>query len=44
MDQKKEQRVYIKFCDNLGRSATETLIMIQQAFGYQSLNRVQVFQ
>ena len=44
MDQRKEQRVYIKFCANLGKSATETLKMIQQGFRYQSLNHAQVFQ
>jgi len=44
MDQRKEQRMCIKFCANLGRSATGTLTMIQQAFGDQSLSRVQVFQ
>ena len=31
-------------CANLGKSATEILTMIQQAFGDQSLSRVQVFQ
>jgi len=44
MDQRKEQCVCIKFCANLGNSATETLIMIQQAFRDQSLSRAQVFQ
>ena len=44
MDQRKEQRVCIKFCDNLGKSATETLKMIQLGFGDQSLSRTQVFQ
>jgi len=44
MDQRKEQRVCIKFCANLGKSDTETITMIQQAFGDQSLSRAQVFQ
>src|SRR5215468_520408 len=44
MDPRKEQRVCIKFCANLGKSATETLEMIQQGFGDQSLSRAQVFQ
>jgi len=44
MDQRKEQRVCIKFCASLGKSATETLEMIQQGFGDQSLSRTQVFQ
>jgi len=44
MDQRKEQQVCIKFCANLGKSAMETLKMIQQGFGDQSLSRTQVFQ
>jgi hypothetical protein len=44
MYQTKEQRVCIKFCASLEKSATETLTMIQQAFRYQILSRKQVFQ
>jgi len=44
IDQRKEQRGCIKFCANLGKSATETLEMIQQGFRDQSLSRTQVFQ
>ena len=44
MDQRKEQRVCITFCANLGKSATETLEIIQQGFGDQSLSLTQVFQ
>ena len=44
MDQRKEQRVCIRFCADLGKSATETLEMIQQGLGDQSLNCTQVFQ
>jgi len=44
MDQRKEQRVCIKFCANPGKRATETLKMIQQGFGDQSLSRTRVFQ
>ena len=44
MDQRKERRVCITFCANLGKSATVTLEMIQQGFGDQSLSRTQVFQ
>jgi hypothetical protein len=42
MDQKNEQRVCIKFCTNLGKSATEILTMIQ-VFGDQILTRTQCF-
>ena len=44
MDKRKEQRVCIKFCANLGKIATENLEMIQQGFGDQSFSRAQVFQ
>jgi len=44
VDQRKEQRVCIEFCANLGKSATETLEMIQQGFGDQSLSCTQVFE
>jgi len=44
MDQRKEQRVCITFCAVLGKSAMETLTMIQQAFGDQTLSHAQVFQ
>ena len=44
VDQREEQRVCIKFCANLGKSATETLEMIQQGFGDQSLSSTQVLE
>jgi AraC-like DNA-binding protein len=39
MDVLKEQRVYIKFCQKLGKTATETYEMLQQAFGETALSR-----
>ena len=39
MDHRKEQPECIRFCTNLVKSATETLKMIQQAFGDQVLSR-----
>jgi hypothetical protein len=39
-----EQRVCIKFCVKLGKSATETLEMLHDAFGEHSLSRTAVFE
>jgi hypothetical protein len=38
------QRVCITFCTNIGKGVTETLPMIRQAFGEESLNRTRVFE
>jgi hypothetical protein len=42
MDGKIEQRVCIKFCMKIGKSATETLEMLREAFGEHSLSRTAV--
>jgi hypothetical protein len=39
MDGKIEQRVSIKFCVKLGKSATKTLEMLREHFGEHSLSR-----
>jgi hypothetical protein len=39
MDVLKKQRVCIKVCQNLGKMATETYEMLQQAFGKTALSR-----
>jgi hypothetical protein len=44
MDGKIEQRVCIKFCVKLCKSATNTLQMLQEAFGEYSLSRTAVFE
>jgi hypothetical protein len=36
--------MWVRFCANLGKSATQTITMIQQAFRDQILSRMQVFQ
>jgi hypothetical protein len=40
----KEQRVCIKFCQKLGKTATETYEMLQQAFGETALSRSKTFE
>jgi hypothetical protein len=42
MDGGNEQRVAIKFCFEAGLSATETLVLLQKAYGYEALNRSKV--
>jgi hypothetical protein len=44
MDVLKEQRVCVKFCQKLGKTATETYEMLQQAFGETALSRSQTFE
>jgi hypothetical protein len=44
MDGKIKQRVCIKFCMKFGKSATETLEMLCEAFGKHSLSRTAVFE
>jgi hypothetical protein len=43
MDGGNEQRVAIKCCFNTGLSATETLELVQKAYGNEALNRSNVF-
>jgi hypothetical protein len=44
MDGKTEQRVCIKFCVKLGKSITETLEMLHEAFGEHPLCQRVVFE
>jgi hypothetical protein len=44
MDGKIEQRVCNKFCVKLGKSTTETLEMLHEAFGEQSLSWTAIFE
>jgi hypothetical protein len=39
----KEQRIYIKFCLKLGKSAAKTHQMIKQAFGDDALGQTQTY-
>jgi len=43
MDLSMEQRVAIKFCFKAGKSETETLQMVNAAYGDQALSRSNVF-
>jgi hypothetical protein len=43
MDGGNEQRVANKFCFKAGLSATETLVLVQKAYGNETLNRSKVF-
>jgi hypothetical protein len=43
MDGRNEERVAIKFCFKASLSATETLVLVQKAYGNEALNRSNVF-
>jgi hypothetical protein len=43
MDGGNEQRVAIKFCLKAGLSATETLVLVQKAYGNEAMKRLNVF-
>jgi len=40
----KEQRVCVKFCFVLGKSAAETVLMLQEAFKEEALSQTQVYE
>jgi hypothetical protein len=42
MDGGNEQGVVIKFCFKAGLSASETLVLVQRAYGNEALNRSNV--
>jgi hypothetical protein len=44
MDGKIEQHVCIKFCVEFGKSTTETIETLREAFGEHSLSRTAVFE
>ncbi|XP_041364366.1 protein GVQW3-like [Gigantopelta aegis] len=44
MDLKLEQRANIKFCVKLGKSVTETLEMLKQAYGNKAMRRARCFE
>jgi hypothetical protein len=39
-----EQRINIKFCAKLGKSASETLQMLTEAYGADAMNKSSVFE
>jgi hypothetical protein len=39
-----EQRIYIKFCFKLGKTASETQRMLKEAFGYNALRQTQTYE
>jgi hypothetical protein len=43
MDVRFEQRVTIKFCVKLGKTAAEILQLLRDAYGDEALSRAQVF-
>ena len=43
MDDGNEQRVVIKLCFKAGLSVTETLVLVQKAYGNEALKRSNVF-
>jgi hypothetical protein len=43
MDGGNEQRVAVKFCFKAGLSATETLVLVQKAYGNEAVDRSNVF-
>jgi hypothetical protein len=43
MDGGNEQRFAIKFCFKAGLSGTETLVLVQKAYGNEALHRLNVF-
>jgi len=44
MADNKEQRMCVKFCFLLGKSAAETVLMLQEAFKEEALSRTQVYE
>jgi len=44
MADNKEQRVCMKFCFLLGKSAAETVLMLQEAFKEEALSKTEVYE